>query len=110
MTAQRFKSFAEFWPFYVKEHSRPATRALHAVGTVAAIACLIICIATRNWFLIPLTLIPGYAAAWTAHFFIEKNRPATFTYPLWSFIGDYKMIGMMLIGRMGEEVKRALKD
>jgi hypothetical protein len=107
MTDQRFKSFAEFWPFYVTEHSKPATRALHAVGTAAALAFLIACIVTRKWILIPLTLIPGYAAAWTAHFFIEKNRPATFTYPLWSFIADYKMVGLMLVGKMKAEVERA---
>jgi hypothetical protein len=105
---QRFKSFAEFWPYYVAEHSKPATRLLHAIGTTVAVACLVACIVTRNWLLIPLTLIPGYAAAWTAHFFIEKNKPATFTYPLWSFIGDYKMIGMMIMGKMGAEVDRAM--
>ena len=73
-----------------------------------AVACLVAFILTRNWILIPLTLIPGYGAAWTAHFFIEKNKPATFTYPLWSFIGDYKMIGMMIAGKMRAEVERAL--
>ena len=50
-------------------------------------------------------LIPGYGGAWIGHFFIEKNKPATFEYPLWSFIGDYKMVAMMLAGRMDKEVK-----
>jgi hypothetical protein len=52
-------------------------------------------------------LIPGYAFAWFAHFVVEKNRPATFQYPLWSFMGDYKMIAMMLTGRIGRELEKA---
>ena len=61
------------------------------------------------WWLFPLALIPGYGAAWIGHFFIEKNKPATFQYPLWSFMGDYKMIWLMLTGRMDGEVKRVTK-
>ena len=108
MSEQRFNSFEEFWPYYVAEHSQPATRALHAVGTTAALACMTACIAKRKWSLLPLALVPGYGAAWFAHFFIEKNKPATFDYPLWSFIADYKMVGLMLAGKMDEEVERVL--
>jgi hypothetical protein len=108
MSEQRFKSFKEFWPYYVTEHSKPATRALHAVGTIGAVACLFACLATRNWILIPLSLVPGYGAAWIAHFLIEKNKPATFKYPLWSFIADYKMVALMIAGKMNMEVDRAL--
>lgn len=108
MSEQRFNSFEEFWPYYVSEHSQPATRTLHALGTTAAVACLATCIAKRKWKLLPLALIPGYGAAWVAHFFIEKNRPATFDYSLWSFIADYKMVGLMLQGKMEIEVEQAL--
>jgi len=106
MSEQRFNSFEEFWPHYVAEHSKPATRALHALGTTAALACLATCLATRKWSLLPLALIPGYGAAWIAHFFIEKNKPATFDHPLWSFIGDYKMVALMLAGKMDAEVQK----
>jgi hypothetical protein len=106
MTQKQFKSFEEFWPHYVAEHSKPATRALHAAGTTVAVTCALALIAERKWRLLPLALIPGYGAAWFAHFFIEKNRPATFDYPLWSFIADYKMVGMMIAGKMDEEVER----
>jgi len=109
MTQQRFQSFAEFWPHYVTEHSDPNTRALHAVGTMAALTCAAALIAKRKWKLLPLALIPGYATAWLAHFIVEKNKPATFDYPLWSFISDYKMIGMMIAGKMDEEVERCRK-
>jgi hypothetical protein len=106
MTEHRFKSFAEFWPYYVAEHSKPGTRVLHLIGTMIGIACAVFFIVSGRWWLFPLALVPGYGAAWIGHFFIEKNRPATFQYPLWSFIGDYKMIWMMLAGRMEAEVER----
>ena len=104
--SQQFHSFAEFWPHYVTEHSHPATRLLHLIGTTAGIVCAVFFIATGRWWLFPVGLVPGYGAAWIAHFFIERNKPATFQYPLWSFLGDYKMIGMMLSGRMKTEVER----
>src|SRR5882762_4042154 len=106
MSAHRFTSFEEFWHYYVAEHSQSATRTQHAVGTTASVACALTLIARRKWKLLPLALVPGYGAAWLAHFLIEKNKPATFDYPLWSFIGDYKMIGMMIAGKMDEEVER----
>jgi hypothetical protein len=99
VTEERYKSFAEFWPFYVAEHSRPGTRLLHLIGTTAGITLIIYFVATGRWWLFPLGLIPGYGCAWLAHFLIEKNKPATFKYPLWSFMGDYKMIAWMLMGR-----------
>lgn len=103
-------SFTEFWPHYVAEHRQPATRLLHLLGTSAGIACAVFFIALGRWWLFPLGLVPGYGAAWIAHFFIEKNKPATFQHPLWSFLGDYKMIAMMLAGKMREEVDRVLRD
>lgn len=105
---EEIKSFKEFWPHYVAEHSKPVTRALHLVGTSMALCCAAALIAKRRWKLLPLALLPGYGAAWAGHFFIEHNRPATFKYPLWSFIADYKMIALMLTGRMEAEVERAV--
>jgi|SRR5215813_7971244 len=105
---KRFQSFEEFWPYYVAEHSHPGTRTLHALGTTAAVACMAACVASRKWKFLPLTLVPGYGAAWLAHFLIEKNKPASFDYPLWSFMADYKMVGLMLAGKMDEEVERVL--
>jgi hypothetical protein len=101
MNDDRYQSFAEFWPFYVAEHSQPATRVLHLIGTTLGVALVVYFIATGRWWLILFALVPGYGFAWLAHFLVEKNRPATFKYPLWSLMGDYKMIGLMLTGRMG---------
>ena len=100
MTERSFSSFADFWPHYLSEHSKPATRLLHCLGTLAAIALVVLMIAIGKWWLFPLALVPGYGCAWVGHFLIEKNRPATFTYPLWSFMGDWKMLALMLTGRL----------
>ena len=110
MTERKYKSFQEFWPFYVSEHSKPETRMLHALGTTVAMACAVALVITGRWRWLPLALVPGYGAAWLGHFLIEKNRPATFQYPLWSFIGDYKMLAFMLAGKMDAEVKRVMND
>ena len=100
MEQSRYKTFSEFWPFYLAEHSKSGTRLLHLIGTVIGTATIVYFIASGRWWLLPLGLIPGYAFAWFAHFVIEKNKPATFQYPLWSFMGDYKMIALMLTGRL----------
>jgi len=100
MADREFNSFADFWPHYLGEHSRAATRALHCAGTLLAIAALIGLMVWGKWWLVPLALVPGYGFAWIGHFFVEKNRPATFTYPLWSFMGDWKMLALMLTGRL----------
>ncbi len=100
MTDRAFSSFADFWPYYLSEHSKPATRLLHCVGTLVALAFVGLMIAIGKWWLFPLALVPGYGCAWVGHFFIEKNRPATFSYPLWSFMGDWKMLALMLSGRL----------
>ena len=101
MSNDRYKSFSEFWPFYVAEHSHPGTRVLHLIGTTLGVALVVYFIAIGRCWLILLALVPGYGFAWLAHFLVEKNRPATFKYPLWSLMGDYKMIGLMLTGKIG---------
>jgi len=109
MSQERYNSFTEFWPYYLAEHSKPGTRLLHLIGTSIALGTVVVFILVGKWWLFPLALIPGYGAAWIGHFFIEKNKPATFQYPLWSFMGDYKMIFMMLTGRMSDEAVRRRK-
>lgn len=109
MSQRQYKSFSQFWPHYVAEHSRPQTRLLHLIGTTIALGWIVYFAAVGRWWFIPLALIPGYGLAWVGHFFIEKNKPATFQYPLWSFMGDYKMIWLMLTGKIDGEVKRVSK-
>ncbi len=102
----KIKNYDEFWDFYVQEHSQPLTRLLHFAGTSFALVLLVWFIRGGTWYYFPLCLVVGYGFAWTSHFFIEKNKPATFQYPFWSFISDYKMMFYMLIGKMNAEVER----
>jgi len=106
VSGPRLQSFEAFWPFYLGEHSLPATRWVHFVGSWVALLNLLTAIVTLTPAYALGALISGYAFAWVSHFFIEKNRPATFTYPLWSFIGDWKMWAFMLTGRLDAEFKR----
>ncbi|MDQ3372775.1 MAG: DUF962 domain-containing protein [Acidobacteriota bacterium] len=102
----RIKNYTEFWDFYVREHSEPLTRYLHFIGTTLGIVLLVWFIRGGVWYYFPLCFAVGYAFAWFAHFFVEHNKPATFKYPLWSFISDYKMLWFMLTGKMNREVER----
>jgi hypothetical protein len=104
----RIPSYREFWPYYLKEHSRPATRAIHLAGTAAALVLIGAAVATGLWWLPLAGVAAGYGSAWTAHAFIEKNKPATFTYPAWSLLSDFKMLGHYATGTLGREVERHL--
>lgn len=100
------RRFSEFWPFYLGEHRHPVNRALHYLGTGSAYTLLAWIAWHDRWSLVPLCLVIGYAPAWVGHFFIEQNRPASFKYPLWSFLGDMKMLAYKLTGRMPGEMVR----
>jgi hypothetical protein len=102
------QNYTEFWDFYVAEHSRPLTRILHFVGTTFGIALLVFFVVRGQWYFFPAFFVVGYAFAWFAHFVVEKNRPASFRFPFWSFISDFRMMGYMIAGRMGAEVERVL--
>jgi hypothetical protein len=106
MTTPRIQSFQDFWPYYVSEHSKSSTRWLHFCGTTLAVGLLIAAIVMQWWWLLVAVPLAGYGLAWISHFTIEKNRPATFTYPLWSLAGDMKMWWLMLTGRMQGEIRR----
>ena len=102
----RLQTYEEFWPYYVSEHLGETTRRLHFVGTLGVIACLVAAVLVSPWF-IAAAFLSGYGFAWVGHFFFEKNRPATFTYPLWSLRGDFRMFRLTLLGRMPGELERA---
>ena len=105
--AREYQSFAEFWPFYLREHSKPRTRALHYIGTSLVVGIALFALLTGRWLWLIAMPLAGYGFAWAAHFKVEKNRPATFTYPLWSLGADFKMWGLWLTGRLGPELERA---
>ncbi len=101
------RSFADFWPFYLREHSRPRTRALHYAGTSLVVAIALFALLTGRWAWLLAIPLAGYGFAWIAHFAIEKNRPATFTYPLWSLAADFKMWWLWLTRRLEPELRKS---
>ena len=106
--ASRIATFQKFWPYYVSEHSKALTRRLHLAGTFGGTLALVVMVAMGYGRFFLLALVYAYGLAWIGHFFVEKNRPATFTYPLWSFAADYKMCALMLLGRMDREVRKII--
>ena len=98
--AEDFHSFAEFYPFYLKEHGSRANRRMHFLGMVAALAVLAAAVLTLTWWLLPAVPVVGYFLSWVGHFVFEQNRPASFRYPLYSFRGDLAMFRDILLGRI----------
>jgi len=103
----KLTNYRDFWPYYLREHARPATRGLHYAGTACGLCLLIAAGVTGNPWLILPAVISGYAFAWLAHLLVERNRPATFTYPVWSLISDFRMFFLWMSGRLGPELRNA---
>ncbi len=108
MSEPRYQTFEEFWPFYVTEHAHPVSRALHYAGTTMALGTVAAAAVTANPLWLIATPFVGYGPAWIGHYVVEKNRPATFKYPLWSLRGDFRMLRYALQGKMAAEVERCL--
>ena len=99
-SSNRITSYTDFFPYYLREHRRPITRAWHYFGTTMAISVLAGGLATQIWWLAASAFLFGYGPAWVGHFFFEKNRPATFDYPAWSLRADFHMYWLWIIGRL----------
>lgn len=98
--ASQFQSFRGFYPFYLSEHSDVNCRRLHFLGSWLALVFIGLAVGTLNpWWLLA-ALAAGYGCAWIGHFKFEKNRPATFRHPLYSFAGDWVMFVDILRGRV----------
>ena len=96
----RFNSLAEFYPFYLSEHRNLTCRRLHFAGSSLVLGCLASWLLSGQWFWLPLAFVCGYGFAWFGHFAFEKNRPATFKHPLYSFISDWIMYKDILTGKI----------
>lgn len=103
---ERISTYAEFFPFYLREHSEPTCRRLHYFGTGLTLLAYAAAILVNPWWLLAAP-IAGYGFAWFAHFKFERNKPATFKYPLWSLISDYRMFFLWLGGKLGPELEAA---
>ncbi len=102
----KIATYAEFWPYYLREHGKPETLAMHYAGTALTFVFAGIALVFGGWWWVAVPLA-GYGFAWAAHFGVEKNRPATFTYPLWSLVSDYRMFFLWLGGRLGPHLRTA---
>ncbi len=102
-----YRTYSTFFDFYLSEHSRPLTRALHYMGSTFGLLALFLTARTANPLWLLAGLLAGYGCAWAGHFLVEHNRPATFKYPLWSFMGDYHMYFLWLTGQLGKRRARA---
>jgi hypothetical protein len=108
--SERISNYAAFFPYYLREHSNPACRTSHYIGTTLAIASWAVFAMSFNYMWLGLGFLAGYGFAWFGHFFIEKNRPATFQYPLWSLVSDFRMYGLWITGRLGPQLDKALSE
>ncbi|KXJ54494.1 MAG: hypothetical protein AXW17_04985 [Colwellia sp. Phe_37] len=97
---KKYTSFASFYPFYLSQHQDVTCRRLHFIGSSLILIMLAYIIANTAWILLWSLPLFGYGFAWVGHFFFEKNRPATFTYPIYSFIGDWVMYKDILTGKI----------
>lgn len=97
---REYSSLKEFYPYYLQEHLKPATRVLHFIGTGLIFPILLYALFTQTWWVLALIPVVGYGFAWVSHAFVEKNKPATFTYPLWSLASDFIMFWQLLTGKV----------
>jgi hypothetical protein len=101
-----FCDFQSFWPFYISQHANRVCRLLHIYGTLAGLVVAVYAVLTGQWGKLALAPVIGYGFAWVGHFVFEKNRPATFRYPRFSFIGDFKLLKLYLTGELNDELDR----
>lgn len=104
---RQYTTFEQFWPHYLREHAKPGTRLYHYIGTGLGLIAIAAAVFTGNWLLILLVPLLGYGFAWVSHAFVERNKPATFTYPFWSLMSDYRMFFLAMAGRLKPELLKA---
>ncbi len=96
---ERFQSFKDFYPFYLKEHSKRGTRIVHFIGTPLGVLIGVLGIVRGQYLWIPGGIVFAYGVLWLSHLVFQNNKPATLKHPLYSFLSDWRMIFDLLIGR-----------
>ena len=108
-TEKKYKSFWSFYPYYLTEHGDASNRVLHFIGTAGLLIILIAAIALQKWWMLALIPVCGYGFAWVGYYFVEKNKPATFTYPLYSLASDFVMFWHIITGQINKKLADAKK-
>lgn len=104
---KKYQSFKDFYPYYLTEHADVTNRQLHFIGTLLLLCLLVAGIVSGKWWFFALVPVIGYGFAWIGHYFIEKNKPATFTYPLYSLSADFVMFWDTLTGKLPQKIAAA---
>jgi hypothetical protein len=102
----RLRTFKEFWPVYLEEHSHPGNRALHFLGSLAVLALVAGGVITGRWLLVAVAPVAGFGLAWVGHFGIQRNVPDTLRYPIMAPLLEWKMFVLMITGRLKDELRR----
>lgn len=105
MEKKEFQNYEEFWPFYLSQHSKTATRFWHFIGTSFVFVFIIAAVLVKWWYFF-LAPVVAYGFAWFSHFMIEGNKPATFGHPFWSLRADFQMYFYLLSGKLKGELKK----
>ena len=105
--SRNFGSYDDFFLHYLTQHSDSRNRLLHACGTLLGIVIVISAVYLRHPWLALLFIPVGYSFAWIGHLLVERNKPATWGYPWWSFVSDFRMLALMLTGRLDRWMERA---
>ena len=100
MSNTKFTSFKDFYPYYLSEHKVKTNKILHIIGSLTGLSFLFYIVYIEKYKFIPISFLFGYTFAWIGHFFFEKNKPATFKYPVYSFIGDWVMLKDIFSGKI----------
>jgi hypothetical protein len=104
MSNQEYKNLEEFYPFYLSQHLNPICRKLHIYGTTVGLMIAVALMLKGYLWGLLLGLSIGYGCSWLGHFVFEKNKPATFQYPLMSLTCDFLMIKDFYLGTLDEKL------
>ena len=96
---ERIKNYQEFYRFYLSEHNKRWTKIFHFIGILLVLTVIFYVVKSGKERFLWYCPIFGYGFAWFSHVVFEKNRPATFLYPFWSLISDFRLFFELLIGK-----------
>ncbi len=110
MSVSTYRSFREFYPFYLSQHSHPVCRRLHVAGSTLVLLTLLAAVLTQQWMLLWAVPVLGYGFAWVGHFVFEHNKPATFQHPWYSLMGEWVMFWQILTGTLPKDTSQAARS